>query len=425
MADLTTQPYKGTRDFYPEDMRIQRYIFNIWKTVAERFGYEEVHAPLLELTDLYRAKTGEEIINEQAYNFTDRGGREVTIRPEMTPSMARMVAARNQELAYPLRWYSIANFWRYERPQHGRLREHWQLNVDMFGTESVQAEAEIIRVSESILRAFGADESMFTIRINSRQLMSLLLGEHLKLDVEEAHRVSKILDRKDKMSEDAFAAQLKSAAGDNADNLMNLLSISSIDELPTTVIESGVVEELRQLFTELESFGIKNLEFDLTLMRGFDYYTGIVFELFDKDPANKRAIFGGGRYDELTSIFKVPNVPAVGLGMGDVTIRDFLETHQLLPTLGSSARVYMVVIGDYLAQAQALARELRQEGINVAVDISGKKPDAQLKTALKNSAPFALFVGEKEVKAKKYNLKDLSSEQEETLGAQDIIAKLS
>src|SRR3990167_4836482 len=176
MAKLGTQPYKGTRDFYPADMWIQNYIFKVWRSVAERYGYEEYAAALLELTDLYRAKTGEEIVNEQSYTFTDRGGREVTIRPEMTPSVARMVAARQQELAYPLRWYSIANFWRYEQPQRGRLREHYQLNVDIFGVDSIEGDFEIIRTAENIMRAFGAEDSMFTIRINSRQLMSLLLG---------------------------------------------------------------------------------------------------------------------------------------------------------------------------------------------------------------------------------------------------------
>lgn len=424
MANLNTHPYKGTRDFYPEDMRTQRYIFNVWRQVAERFGYEAYLAPLIEQTDLYRAKTGEEIVNEQTYNFKDRGGREVTIRPEMTPSLARMVAARTQELAFPLRWYSIANFWRYERPQRGRLREHWQLNVDLLGVEGIGADVEIIRIAERLMRAFGATEKQFSIKINSRKLMSLLLGEHLKLDIEKSHRVSKLIDRKSKMTEAAFSSQVQSILGGDTDRLMNLLNIDSVDDLPTTVIESGVVEELRSLFEELEGFGIKNLEFDLTLMRGFEYYTGTVFEIFDTDPANKRSIFGGGRYDELTGVFGANKVPAVGFGMGDVTARDFLETHKLLPFLYSTTKVQILVVGDYQKQAQALASKLRQAGINVGIDITGRKLEAQLKTAVNSQVSYAIFVGEAEVKADRYKLKDLTAEKEEALSVDDIASRL-
>ncbi len=425
MADLTTQPYKGTRDFYPEDMRVQRYIFNVWKTVAERFGYEEYAAPLLEQTELYRAKTSEEIINEQAYNFTDRGGRELTIRPEMTPSLARMVAARQQELAYPLRWYSIANFWRYERPQHGRTREHWQLNADILGVASIEADLEIIRLAESLMRALGATPDLFTIKLNSRQLVGLLLGEHLKLDVADSRSVSQLLDRKAKMTEPVFKTQAESILGKNSEKLMNLLNISSIEELPTTVVESGVVEDLRNLVNWLGGYGIKNVEFDLTLMRGFDYYTGMVFEIFDNNKDNPRSLFGGGRYDELTGIFDVPDVPAVGFGLGDVRLRDFLETHKLIPFLYATTKAYIVIIGDFLEEAQHLASQLRKAGINTAVDITGRKAEAQLKTALKQQIPYAIFIGEKEAKSQNYTLKDLTHEKEQKLDRDKLIAELS
>lgn len=412
MADQNTQPYKGTRDFYPEEMRIQRYIFKIWEQIAERFGYERYGAPLLELTELYRAKTGEEIVNEQSYNFKDRGGREVTIRPEMTPSLARMVAARQQELSYPLRWYSIDNFWRYERPQAGRMREHWQLNADLLGVENIEADTEIIRLASAVMSAFGANSKTYEIRINSRKLISLLLGEHLKLDVEKSHRVFKLIDRKNKMSESAFTNQVETVLGSDADKMMNLLNIKSLDDLPTTVIESGVVEELRGLMDVLDEYGISNVRFDLTLMRGLDYYTGMVFEIFDTNPENKRSIFGGGRYDDLTGIFGVAKVPAVGFGMGDVTTRDFLETHKLLPYLYSTTKAQILVAGAYIKEAQKLARNLRKNGINVAVDISGKKLESQLKSAVKKQIPFAIFVGEDEVKSNTYTLRDLTSKKE-------------
>src|SRR5215469_12416414 len=179
---LTTQPYKGARDFYPEDKRIQKYMFSVIRRSVERYGYEEYDAPVLEPLELYLAKTGEEIVNEQTYAFEDRGGRRVAIRPEMTPTVSRMVAARRQELAYPLRWYSIPNLWRYERPQRGRLREHWQLNVDIFGVAGIAAEAEIIDMVDATFKAFGATSDMYEIRLNHRGLVDYLLGTYLKLN---------------------------------------------------------------------------------------------------------------------------------------------------------------------------------------------------------------------------------------------------
>src|SRR5581483_8335522 len=207
---LSTQPYKGARDFYPEDKRLQKYLFSVMRKVVESFGYEEYDAPILEPLDLYTAKTGDEIVNEQTYSFTDRGDRKVVIRPEMTPSVSRMVAARRQELAYPVRWYSIPNLWRYERPQRGRLREHWQLNVDLFGVETLDAEVELIQVSDALLQAFKAKREAYTIRINSRQLMNSLLQEHLGLGEVEAQTVSKLIDRMHKLDYGKFVTQLES-----------------------------------------------------------------------------------------------------------------------------------------------------------------------------------------------------------------------
>src|SRR5688572_17238157 len=186
---LSTQPYKGARDFYPEDKRLQKYMFGLMRRVAERYGYEEYDAPILEPLDIYLAKTGDEIVNEQTYAFEDRGGRKVAIRPEMTPTVSRMVAARRQELGFPLRWYSIPNLWRYERPQKGRLREHWQLNVDIFGISGIQAEVELIQVADDILKAFGATHDMYNIRVNNRKLMDFILKDYLKLNPVQVHTV--------------------------------------------------------------------------------------------------------------------------------------------------------------------------------------------------------------------------------------------
>src|SRR5476649_40526 len=200
---LSTQPYKGARDFYPEDKRIQKYMFGKLREIAERFGYEEYDGPILEPLEIYLAKTGEEIVSGQTYVFTDRGGREVVIRPEMTPTVSRMVAARRQELAYPLRWYSIPNLWRYERPQRGRLREHWQLNVDVLGGDALDADAEVISLAMEIMHAFGGSDKM-QVRVNHRQLMDSFFREKLGLTADQTHKVVKAIDAKDKIGEEKF-----------------------------------------------------------------------------------------------------------------------------------------------------------------------------------------------------------------------------
>lgn len=260
MSKLGTDPYKGVRDLYPEDMVIQNYIFNTWRKVSEQFGYEEYSASLLELTEIYTEKSGAEIVNEQTFTFTDRGDRSVTLRPEMTPTLARMVAARRKSLKFPLRWFSIPNLFRYERPQKGRRREHWQLNVDLLGVADISADVDIVKFAYTVMKEFGAKDEDFEIRLN----------------------------------------------------------------YPT-----GTKEDLEKFKEKLSESGITNTKIDETLARGQTYYTGIVFEVFDTNPANTRSIAGGGRYDNLLEIFDVEPIPAVGFGMGDITLRDFLETHGL------------------------------------------------------------------------------------------------
>jgi len=252
MAKLGTEPYKGVRDFYPEDMAIQNYIFDTWRKVAERLGYVEYSASLLEPTEIYTEKSGTEIINEQTFTFIDRGERSVTLRPEMTPTLARMIAARRRNLKFPLRWFSIPNLFRYERPQRGRKREHWQLNCDLLGLAGIEGDKEMVSLVYAVMKEFGAKDQDFEIRIN------------------------------------------------NAD-----------------------IDNLKEIGP--------NLIFDHTLARGQTYYTGIVFEIFDTNKENGRALAGGGRYDNLLELFEVEPVPAIGFGMGDITIRDFLETHKLGP----------------------------------------------------------------------------------------------
>ena len=426
MANLDTQPYKGTRDFYPNDMRLERYIFDVWRKVVEQYGYEEYNGPMLEMTDLYRAKTGEEIVNDQIYSFEDRGGRDVTIRPEMTPTLARMVAARQQELVLPLRWYSIPNLWRYERPQKGRLREHWQLNVDIFGLDSVDAEYELIKIARAIMSEFGAKDDMYIFKVNSRKLMSIMMGDYLELDIDTSHRLYKLLDRKPKIENKAFVNQAAVLLGDKLEKFLAVVNVKKIAELPEELSQSDAVKELAALGTKLAKSGVKNIEFDMSIVRGFDYYTGIVFEVLDTHPENNRSIFGGGRYDDLLGIFKAEKIPTAGFGMGDASFREFLVLHDLLPKLQQPADVYITSLDrKLLNEVNNLADQLRAEGVKVAVDYSGRKLGLQIKTADKKHIPWVIVVGEEEIKTQKYTLRNMSKGEEQKLSVSEIIQKLS
>jgi histidyl-tRNA synthetase len=425
---LSTQPYKGARDFYPEDKRLQKYIFSTWRKVVERFGYEEYDAPILEPIDLYLAKSGEEIVNEQTYVFEDRGGRSVVIRPEMTPTVSRMVAAKRQELGYPLRWYSIPNLWRYERPQRGRLREHWQLNVDIFGLDNLLAEAELIQVADGILKEFGASHDMYDIHVSSRKLMNFIMSDYLGLTEVQSHTLSKLIDRMHKMPRETFLAEADAVFAPSqresgaSTKLIGLLKIKHLEHLPEAIRQHESAIELAKLIALLKEARISNVHFDITLMRGFDYYTGIVFEVFDKDPENNRAMLGGGRYDGLVGLFGVEPVPTVGFGWGDVTMQNFLEGHKLLPQFRPEADVYVVLIGDVYARAQKVIQELRDMGANVVVDTTGRKPEKQIKTAVKKGIHYAMFVGEKELNDEQYEVRNLVTGIEERHGASRIVS---
>jgi len=425
---LSTQPYKGARDFYPEDKRFQKYLFNIMRKAVEGYGYEEYDAPLLEPLDLYRAKSGEEIVSEQTYAFIDRGDREVAIRPEMTPTVSRMVAAKRQELPYPLRWYSIPNLWRYERPQRGRLREHWQLNVDLFGVASVEADSEIIHVADSIMQAFGAKRHMYAISISSRTLIDSVMRDYLQLNEVQAQMMMKLIDRMQKMPRAEFAAQAEAIFSpsqretDLPAKFLEILAVKDLNELPEGIYQHPAVTELKQLMTSLHKSGVTNAVFDMSVMRGFDYYTGIVFEIADTDPENNRSLFGGGRYDGLVGLFGVDPVPTVGFGVGDVTLANFLRTHNLMPRLRPEADVYVVLAGDVLNDARKPIHELREMGLNVAVDLSGRKLGDQIKTAVKKGVRFALILGEKELADGQYTLRNLENGAEERHGPQRIVS---
>lgn len=294
---LSTQGYKGTRDLYPEDKQLQNLIFNNWHQTSQQFGFLEYGAPLLEPLEIYQAKSGDELANQQTYAFTDRGDRQVAIRPEMTPSICRLVAAKRQELAYPARLYSVANFMRYERPQKGREREFWQLNADIFGDDSIYADAEILMLSWQILMNFGATQDMFEIRINDRRLINTLMKDYLGLNDDTAYKLIKLLDQKDKLPVAEFQTKLAELVADETAlaKLQTLLDNSALDNFPDELKNTTDYQNVVKILEVLETQGITNARFDIFLMRGLDYYTGTVFEVFDTHPENNRSLFGGGR----------------------------------------------------------------------------------------------------------------------------------
>lgn len=429
MASLSSQPYKGTRDYYPADKRIQNYIFNTWRKVVQLHGYEEYGAPILEPLDVYTAKSGQELAGEQTYTFMDRGDRTVAIRPEMTPSISRMVAARRQELGYPARLYSIANFMRYERPQRGREREFWQLNTDIFGVEGASAEAEIISLASEIMKAFGARDDMYVIRVNNRTLINYMMTHYLGLDAVQSQMMVKLFDRKGKIPVEDFRDQAieifgNETAPEGLKRIAQLISAKSMAELPQQLLDSTAVREVQALFTLLEQAGVKNAIFDITLMRGLDYYTGTVFEVFDTDPENNRSLFGGGRYDGLVGLFGAEPIATVGMAPGLTTTELFLKSHNLLPEMTSTTEVGIVVIDNTFMGAQQLAKRLRAEGVNVEVDITGRKIDKQIKAVIKKNVPFIVFVGESELESELYSFKDTATTSEETLSFERIVSKV-
>ncbi len=409
---LSTEAYKGVRDFYPEDQFIQRYIFEHMERICELFGYEEYAASILEPAELYRSKTSEEIVNEQTYTFTDRGGREVTLRPEMTPTVSRMVAARARELPLPARLYSIQNFFRYERPQRGRLREHWQMNADIFGVPGAAADAEIIAMAHSIMRSLGADERNFEIRVSDRRILDAIF-DATGIPKNSRAELTRLLDRRAKLEN--FEKQLSVAVGDE-EKARSLLT--QVD----TTTSTAFLEELR---AQLEYMGVRNMVADTKITRGFDYYTGMVFEVYDTDESNRRSLFGGGRYDNLLSLFGVEHMPVVGFAMGDVTARDFLETHNLLPTYAPATEL-MIAIVDEEATGHAikLAQDLRREDVTVAVNFSGKRIGDQVRQADKMKIPFLIAVGTKERESGRYAIKNLATGAEITLPADRVAEHL-
>jgi len=425
---LTKKPYRGTRDFFPLEKRIQDYLFSVMHKTAKSFAYEHYDGPMLEEVELYKAKSGEELINDQIYSFTDRGERFVAIRPEMTPTLARMVASVHREEPKPIRWYSIPNLMRYEKPQKGRLREHWQFNCDVFGAPERIGEIEILQMVVELLENFGATSEHFEVLINDRLIVDTVFKKIINASEEDTYRLYKIVDKAKKVKPEAIEKMLGETSLDEnqKSHFYRYLKCTSFNDALSFLEEHGKSEEsssLKSLMEKIESIGLDPyLSFDPTIVRGLDYYTGIVFEVFDKSPDNRRAICGGGAYANLLTIFNEDPLPGVGFGLGDVTLKDFLETHNLLPNFDTPKNDLLLTcqFEDGLFDMIALGKELRSKDLNVFLQPAPIKFKKVFNLAAKKGTSCALFYGEDEKAKGEVQLKNLATKEQVNIDLSNI-----
>lgn len=418
MKLLSTNPYKGTRDFPPNVKQRHNWMLENVRELLSTYGYLEYDGPMLEPFDVYAAKTGQEIVEQQLYWFEDRGKRKMAMRPEMTPTFARMVASRLQEEVKPIRWFSIPNLWRYERPQRGRLREHWQVNVDVVGGNSELADFELLSLALDLFRKFGGEQHV-QIRVNNRRFLQHLFDHRWKLNAENSLAVSKLLDGKAKMKPEEFEAKLSEVGmSDEVATEVNGLASMNLKEASERFPCKGIAE-LKSLLDKLYASGVSETQilFDAGIVRGLDYYTGTVFEAFDVSPENNRALFGGGRYDNLLGLFSKQSMSGAGFGLGDVTLENFLETHGLFPDMPCQYDLGFVIDGPEAWEAvQDFARSLRAEGARVFMPLdSNQSMKSQLKALSKLKLPRALIVGSREMESGHFVLKNMQTQEQKEL----------
>lgn len=425
MKYLSTQPTKGTRDFLPKEMSIRQQIFERLFETAELFGFRRYDGPILESAEIYEAKSGEEIANQQMYSLVDKGGRTLALRPEMTPSVARMIAGNEDKIALPARWYSHVNCHRYERPQRGRVREHWQLNVDIFGTESLSAELEIFALIEALMGSIGATADMYVLRVNDRTLVDAALGRFVGLDDALKSPTSKLVDRWEKISSEArneamAAIGLSATQGERLRELVGLDIDAYCDAAGEKVASrSAVARIIREGMTPVR------LNFDPVIVRGFDYYTSTVFEVFDLSPDNRRSLFGGGRYDDLASLFTSRKIPGIGFGMGDVTTWHFLESRGLLPQPDLAPDTF--VFGteeDYTSVVHGIARNLRTAGLRTEPALEALSIRNGMQLADRLNVDTVVFIAEHERAQGAVSVKDMASGEQVTVAESELLKHL-
>ncbi|MFL2963353.1 MAG: histidine--tRNA ligase [Candidatus Thalassarchaeaceae archaeon] len=417
-----TQGVRGTRDFYPEDMRLRNWLFDNFTDAALLHGFDEYDAPVLEHEELYTRKQGEEI-TQQLYNFQDKGERKVALRPEMTPSLARMVMARAGGLPMPIKWFSIPQCWRYERTQRGRGREHYQWNVDIWGTNEISADAELISILVTFFEGVGLTPKDLVIKISSRKVLEEVLGS-LGISGENFSKTCIIVDKMDKLPADIIENQLIEL-GHNSDaisKIQSILGMKNMDELSKSLGgESIAVSELNLLFNSIDSYGISEwVEFDASIVRGLAYYTGAVFEAHDRE-GKFRAICGGGRYDKLLSTLGGKDLPATGFGFGDMVIMELLAEKNLIPELISGIEDIVIPLNPELRSASVtVAAALRDIGRTVDLVLEDKKLKWAFKHAERTGADRLVMVMPEEWKSGKVRIKDLESGEENDVSIEEL-----
>ncbi|MEP7134609.1 MAG: histidine--tRNA ligase [Chloroflexota bacterium] len=416
------QTIKGTREFYPETLALRNYLFEKVRAASQAFGYQEYDGPFIESIDLYAAKSGEELVKKQSFVFEDRGGELVTLRPELTPSLARMIAAKQNELTYPVRWWSFGPFWRYEQPQKGRSREFFQWNIDMLGVNSPEADAELIAVAATFMRSVGLSSERAQIYVNNRRLMEAQF-DALGIAAEKRMDVSNMIDRRSKMESakwDAYVLEF-GLTQTQLDGLKDVLGNFDLWKQS---------DELTRMFAALDAMGVREyVKFVPGVMRGLLYYTGTVFEAFDTSGSLKRSLFGGGRYDNLLADVGGQPLSGVGFAMGDVGMGIFLQEAGLLPEfLPTPASVLVTVFDEsMLIKSYAVAAQLRTAGLKVMVFPEPAKLQKQFKFADKMKMRIAVTVGPDEAANGQVAVKNLSTGEQVVMKeeeAADFIQKM-
>lgn len=410
---------KGTREFYPEEMAVRNWLYEQLQAVSNSFGYQEYDGPFLEKIDLYAAKSGEELVKKQSFVFEDRGGEEVTLRPELTPSLARMVAQKQRGLIYPLRWWSFGPFWRYERPQKGRTREFFQWNADLIGADSPEADAELVAICVNFFRRVGLTTEQVEIVVNDRQLVDSELDK-IGIDQDLKPVIIRLVDRRDKMAADAWD-RFALESGLNQAQLDGLKAMLANAELWKNS------ENLSRFFAALKWMGVESyVHFNPQIIRGLDYYTGIVFEARDRDKEG-RAILGGGHYGNLVGAVGGDPLPGVGFAMGDVMVSLVLQKYGCIPPLAKSPLQVLTTVFDAesVDKSFALAQELRDGGIRAVSYLEFTKLPKQLKYADRIGARFATIIGPDEAAQGLVTIKDLQARSQVTVPQAKLISQLS
>ena len=415
MKKQLVQAVKGTRDFYPEQMALRTWLYNKIRAVSERFGYQEWEGPILEYIALYAAKSGEELVKEQSFVLKDRGGDELTLRPELTPTLARMVAQKQNMLPKPIRWWSFGPFWRYERPQKGRTREFFQWNIDLIGSESAQADAEIAAIGAEFFRSVGLGPDALRIQVNNRKLMDAQLRA-MGIGGDLVSTVFKVIDKREKMKAQDWA-DYAASVGLSEPQIAALSAMLNDRELWKQS------DELAEFFDAVADFGVSDyIEFEPSVIRGLDYYTGTVFEARDRD-GEFRAILGGGRYDNLVADVGGDRLAATGYAMGDVVIGLALQKYGKLPALRISPT--QVLIAPFEASlfgaARKLAAQWRAAGLRVELYPDAVKLDRQLKYADSKGIPFVAILGPDEAAQGSVTLKDLGAKSQQTVAQSEVV----